>query len=435
MRKLILLLLLSGCLSFAQTQKQGLLALKGAKIYTVTGGVIENGTILIEHGKILAVGPAIKIPESAQVEDLTGRTIIPGLVDSHSHLGIGPLPTVQANRDVNETTDPLQPWLRALDAIWPQDPSIRLAHAGGITTVNVMPGSGNVIGGQTSYLKLRGETVEEMLIPGTIGGMKMANGENPKRVYALKNQMPMTRMGIAALQRRIFIQAQEYRNRVDLYNKSIAEGREARRPAREAHLEPILEVLDRKRVVHHHSHRADDIMTVLRLAQEFNLRVVIHHGTEAYKIAGELARRGIPVSTILIDAPGGKQEIVDFSLSAPAIMERAGVKVAIHTDHHINDSRFMLREGALAIRGGMTEDGALRALTINPAEMLDLAHRIGSIAAGKDADLVVLSGPPFSIYTKVLSTYIEGIKVFDRTRPEDLRYATGGFNVRERYLN
>lgn len=421
----------------ARAASPGVLVLRGAKVYPVApqAGAIERGVVVIENGKIRAVGAEgrVAIPAGAAVEDVSGRVIIPGLVDTHSHVGIYPRPPVPGNSDGNEMTDPVQPLLRALDAIWPADPGIRMAQAGGVTTANIMPGSGNVIGGQTAYVKLRGRTIEEMLIPGALGGMKMANGENPVRGYGGRGRAPMTRMAAAALARGLFVRAQEYQRKWKNYERTRAEDKEATPPERDLALEPVVEILEGKRIVQHHTHRADDIMTVVRLAEEFGFRVVIQHGTEAYLVAGELARRKIPVSMIVIDAPGGKHETTRFELASLGILERAGVKVAIHTDDFINNSRFFLREGALAVRGGMTREGALRALTIHAAEMLDLGDRVGTLEPGKDADIVVLSGEPFSVSTHVLATYIEGEKVFDRSRPEDLRYATGGFGVAARH--
>ena len=415
--------------------QSNILVLRGASLYPVSGPPIDRGVIVIEDGKFKAVGAegSVTIPPNARVEVLSGKTIIPGLVDTHSHIGILSRPSVPANADGNESSGPVQPSLRAIDAIWPADPGIRIALAGGVTTANIMPGSGNVVGGQTAYVKLRGHTIEEMLIPGSIGGLKMANGENPKN-YGRRGQAPATRMEEAALARRLFVRAQEYKRKWDDYTKAKAEGKmDVKVPERDLELEPVVEVLEQKRIVHFHTHRADDIMTVLRLAEEFQFRIVIQHGSGAWQVADELARRKVPCSITLVDSPGGKLEVLDFTPERPAVLERAGVKVAFNTDDYIINSRFMLREGALSVRGGMTEDGALRSLTLSPAEMLDLGNRLGSLEPGKDADLVVLSGPPFSVYTKVLSTYIEGEKVFDRDRPEDLRYSTGGWEVTGRY--
>jgi imidazolonepropionase-like amidohydrolase len=430
-------------LSFSQTSAptpasagtQDLLVVRGAKIYPVSGAAIERGVLIVRAGKIEAVGAESRmaIPKGARVVDASGKVIIPGIVDTHSHIGIGSRPSVPANEDVNEGTGPIQPALRALDAIYPEDPGIRMALAGGVTTANIMPGSGNVIGGQTAYVKLRGKTIDEMLIPGTIGGLKMANGENPKH-YGRENQAPMTRMEEAALARKEFLKAQEYKHKWDEYNKKNAAGdKDAKAPDRDLELEPLVEVLEGRRIVQHHTHRADDIMTVVRLSEEFHFRVVVHHGSEAYQVADELAKHKVPVTLTIVDAPGGKLEATQFEFQAAAILEKAGVKVAVNTDDFINSSRFLLREAALTIRGGLSEAAALEALTRNAAEMLDLEKRVGTLEPGKDADFVVLSGNPFSVYTKVLETWIEGEKVFDRSRPEDLRYATGGFQVANRY--
>ncbi len=438
--RLFACVLLLTCLSAAQQavpliRNTGVIVFRGAKIYPVSGPPIEHGIVVVNGAKIVAVGAEGKtsIPSNAKVIDVTGKIIMPGIIDTHSHIGIGPAPSVPANADINEGTGPLQPQLRAMDAIYPADPRIRMATAGGVTTANIMPGSGNVIGGQTAYVKLRGTTIEEMLIPGSLGGLKMANGENPKH-YGRMNQAPMTRMEEAALARKEYIKAIEYKAKWDEYNKKVAGGdKDAKAPERDLAMEPLVEVLEGKRIVQHHTHRADDIMTVLRLADEFHFRVVVHHGTEAYKVADELAKRHIPVSLIVIDAPGGKMEAINFDPHGAATLEKAGVKIAIHTDDNINSSRFLLREAAMAIRGGLSEETALKALTINGAEMLDLQNRVGTLEPGKDADLVVLSGDPFSVYTKVPQTWIEGQKVYDHSVPADAEYYSGGYNFGDRY--
>ena len=413
------------------------LVLKGATLYTVTDGIVPNGILVVQDGKIVAVGPSseVTVPDGAVVRDVSGKVILPGLVDTHSHLGVYPHPRVPANADGNETTGPVQSVVRALDAIYPSDPGIRMAQAGGITTANIMPGSGNAVGGQTAYVKLRGRTIEDMLIhkDGIQGGMKMANGENPKRAYASRKQTPATRMAVAALQRQLFIRAQNHQKKWDAYAEKKEEDEKAKPPDPDIALDPVIEILQGKRTVHFHTHRADDIMTAIRLAEEFQFPLVLQHVSEGYKVADEIARRNIPCSVIVLDAPGGKPEAIEMTLRNAAVLEKAGVKVAFHTDDPITDSRFFLRMTALAIRAGMSEAAALRALTIHAAEMLDLQDRIGSLEVGKDADLVVLSGPPFSVYSHVLETYIEGEKVFDRSRPSDIRYATGGFAVADRY--
>jgi imidazolonepropionase-like amidohydrolase len=404
----------------------------GARIHTAEGPPIDNGVLIIGGGKILAVGSAANtpVPGDAVVIDVAGRTIIPGLVDTHSHIGIWPRPHVPANEDGNEGSGPVQTALRAIDAIQPDDPGFRMAQAGGVTTANIMPGSGNVIGGQTIYVKLRGRTVEEMrLIPGPVlGGLKMANGENPKRFnFDRRKTAPATRMKLAALQREEFVKAQDYRRRLNAFRDKVKSDPPAVPPDRDLALEPLVEVLDRKRTVHFHSHRADDLLTAVRLAREFDFELVLQHATEGYRVADELVKYKIPVSLTLVDSPGGKLEAAGFLEENAAYLDKAGVKVAINTDDSVTESRFFLRTGSIAVRGGMSEEAALRALTLNGAQMLHLDDRLGSLKKGKDADFVILSGAPFSVYTQVLQTYIDGTLVFDRARQKDWSYQTGGF--------
>ena len=410
---------LAGGTAFADT-----IAITGATLYPVTAKPIENGTLLVSNGKIAEVGPAseVDIPADARRVDGTGLTIMPGIVDTHSHLGVVD--------DANESSAPVNPQLRILDSFWPADPRIKVARAGGITTANIMPGSGAVFGGQTIYIKLRGESVEEMLVPGSLGGMKMANGENPKGRGKRATEAPVTRMATAALARQKFYDAIDYRSK----REQATQEEKADAPGYDIGLEALLEVLDRKRVVHHHTHRSDDIMTVLRLQDEFGFRLVLQHAVESYKVAAQLAERDdIELSYLVLDSPGGKHEAFDVRLEGAARLEAAGLEIALHSDDWIVDSRFLLRSAALAVRGGMSRTAALRALTINPARMLDLEDRIGSLAPGKDADFLVLNGDPFSIFTQVQQTWIDGELLYQRSDPMQKLYATGGFGVSERY--
>jgi imidazolonepropionase-like amidohydrolase len=417
---------------------------RGARIHTASAvpeGVvpqaIENGVLVVEKGKITGVGKdgEVTVQADAEVIDVRGKVIIPGLVDTHSHIGVWPRPNnVPAHQDGNEGSGAVQSGIRALDAIMPDDPGIRMAVAGGIATANIMPGSGNVIGGQTLYVKLRGRTVEDMrVVPGkVVGGLKMANGENPKRNnFEGKKFPPGTRMKLAAMQREQFIKARDYQRQWQAFRKAKEEGKDLKQPDTDLSLEPLVEVLERRRTVHFHSHRADDLMTAVRLAKEFDFELVIQHGTEGYRVADELARNKVPVSLTLVDSPGGKLEVAGLLEENAAILDKAGVLVAINTDDSITESRFFLRTGAIAVRGGMSEEAALRALTLNGAKMMHLDDRLGSLEAGKDADFVVLSGPPFSVYTQVLQTYIDGVKRFDRNRAEDWPYQGGGFALRD----
>ncbi len=399
---LLSLLILSLCPSLTSQETW---AFTGARIHTAAGKPIENGVLLIQTGKIIAVGSAsdVSVQKGMRIIDLQGRVIVPGLVDTHSHLGVYPRPGVDANSDGNEMTGPVQAIVRAIDSIHPGDPAIRMALAGGITTANIMPGSGNVIGGQTAYVKLRGKTVEEMLLyiksgpgKGLYGGLKMANGENPKRAYGSRGKSPVTRMALQALQRAHYTMARNYRAKWKRYHDAVSAGnKEVVPPKRDLHLEPLVEVLESKRIAHHHTHRADDILRAASMAKEFGFRIVLHHVSEGYKVTQELAKDRVPCSVIIIDSPGGKLEAAEYDLRCAGDLEKAGVPVSIHTDDPITSSRFFLRSAALAVRAGMSPEGALRALSIEGAKMMDLADQVGSLEKGKDADFVVLSGAPF----------------------------------------
>jgi imidazolonepropionase-like amidohydrolase len=433
---IVLFVILAGLAS--STNAAPPVAYRGAKILTAAGKTFEPGTLVIQEGKIAAVGPQdqVAIPDGATIVDAAGKVIIPGLVDTHSHLGVYSRPSVTANSDGNEMTGPVQSVVRALDSLNPFDPGIRMANAGGVTTANVMPGSGNVIGGQTLYVKLRGSSPEQMRIvaPDVYGGLKMANGENPKRSYGNKGQAPGTRMKVAALQRAEFVKARDYMTKWDRYRKQLAAGEQVTPPAVDLALEPLVEVLERKRTVHFHTHRADDILTLLRLKDEFGFEVVIQHGTEAYKVIEEIAKHKVPVSMTIVDSPGGKAEVVDFIEEAGSELSKAGVTVLVNTDDPITESRFLLRTAATTVRGGLSEELALQAITSSAAKALHLDQRVGSLEPGKDADFVILSGAPFSIYTRVLETYVDGNKVFDAADERLRLYQTGGFAVADRAL-
>jgi imidazolonepropionase-like amidohydrolase len=398
---------------------EGVKVFRGALIYPVSGTPIDDGVLIIEKGKIVAVGPAtdVDIPADTEVIDLSGKVILPGLIDTHSHIGRG---------DGGDRSSPTHPDVRILDAIDPRSDTFQRARAGGITTVNVMPGSGHLISGQTVYLKLvHGRTIYDMLLCTDVekdicGGLKMANGTNPIG----RSPFPETRAKSAAIVRQLFLKAMDYRRKVQ-----DAKDDQSKMPPRDLQLETIVEVLEGRRVVHHHTHRHDDIMTVLRLAGEFNFKVVLHHVSEAWKVADEIAEAGVPSSIIIVDSPGGKLEAVNLLYINGAALEQAGAEVGFHTDDWITDSRLFLRMAALGVRAGMSRDKALEALTLAGARMLDLDDRIGSIEPGKDADFIVLSGDPFSVYTFVEQTWVDGAKIFDRSDPEDYKYAVGGYNV------
>ncbi len=393
------------------------IVVRGATILPITGPEIRNGVLVVKGGKIVAVGASdrVQAPAGAEVIDAKGKVIMPGLIDSHSHI---------ADAEWNDRASPIQGDVRILDAINPLADGVKRARAGGITTVNIMPGSGHLMSGQTAYVKLRNATrIEDMLLCTDVltqicGGMKMANGTNSRG----EPPFPGSRAKSAALVREKFVKAIEYRNALH-----AGEADSTKRPPRDLELEAILQVLDGKRVVHFHTHRADDIMTVLRLQKEFGFHVVLHHTSEAWKVAKDIAAAGVPVSLIVIDSPGGKQEAVDWHPENGAALERAGVLVGFHTDDWITDSRFFIREAAMSVRAGMSRQKALEGLTIANARILGIEDRVGSLESGKDADFVVLTGDPLSVYTHVEQTWIDGRKLFDLRDPVQRNYATGGY--------
>lgn len=397
------------------------IAFVNARIIPIVGKSIEKGVLLIQNGKIITVGAigTVSIPKDAEVRDVSGKTIMPGLVDTHSHIG-----------EVSgaDGSSPIQPDVRVLDSINVRSSSIQRAQAGGITTVNVMPGSGHLNSGQTLYLKLRdgANKIEDLLIyteDGRIaGGMKFANGTNSLRTGS--GNFPGTRAKSAALIREQLIKAQEYREKI-----RKAGDDKSKMPQRDLMMEALVEVLEGKRIVHFHTHRHDDIMTVLRLQKEFGFRVVLHHVSEAWKVAEEIAKAKVPSSIIIIDSPGGKLETMDISMANGAALEKVGALIGFHSDDYITDSRLFLRSAGLAVRNGMSREAALYALTMAGAIMLDLEKRVGSLEPGKDADFIILSGDPLSVYTKVLETWVEGKKVFDRSDPKDYLIAVGGYGA------
>lgn len=424
-KKLLLPILLLLCVMVYAQDKP--MAFKGALIYPVTGAPIQNGILIVQNGKIIAVGDAnTKIPSDAIIQDAKGKIIMPGIVDTHSHLG-GP--------EGGDNSAALNPDTRAFDAINPTSDGFKKALAGGLTTLNIMPGSGHLMSGQTVYVKMREAKVMEDLIivneKGVYGGMKMANGTNPMRGT---NGFPGTRAKSAAMDRDLFVKAQEYKKKIEKAGKDST-----KLPERDLKLEPLVEVLQGKRVVHFHTHKETDILTAIRLSKEFGFRVVLHHVSEGWKVYDEIAKAGVPCSIIVIESPGGKLEAMDYSSTNGAALSNAGVLTGFHTDDGITDSRLLIRAAAMAVRSGMNRDKALEALTINGAKMLDLSSRIGSLEKGKDADFIILSGDPFSVYTKVEQTWVEGKKRYDIKNPDDKAFLVGGFKVysteREEYLN
>ncbi len=387
-----------------------MIAIVNGMINTVTKGIIEKGTILIENDKIVAVGEAVEIPEGTEVIDAEGRFVFPGFLDAHTHLGIYEEGLQFEGNDTNELTDPVTAQLRALDAINPEDVGFKDAIQGGVTTVWTAPGSGNVLGGEGVGIKVYGKTVEQMVIKNP-AGLKGAFGENPKRVYSGKSKMPSTRMGTAAIMRESFVKGLNYL-------KKVEKGKEdpEKMPERDLKLETIAKVLNKEMPLRAHAHRADDIMTAIRIAEEFDIDIAIEHCTEGHKIVDELVKRSIPAVVGPSVTTRAKVELKDRSMATPGILAKAGVKVAICTDHPVYPIHYINVAAGLAIKEGMTEEDALKALTINPAEIIGVAERVGSIEAGKDADIVIWDGSPFEVRSNVCTTIINGKVVYDKDK-------------------
>ncbi|RJR42930.1 MAG: amidohydrolase [Desulfobacteraceae bacterium] len=408
-----------------------MLAVINGTIYTMTNGIINKGTVLIDNRRIADVGVNLRVPEGAEIYDAEGSVIIPGMVDAHCHTGIFPDGVGLSESDGNEMTDPVTPHLRGIDAVHPEDMAFRDLREAGITTVNTGPGSANLIGGQFVCLKTKkASTVEEMIVMAP-SGMKMALGENPKRTYGDRKTLPSTRMGNAAQLRSVLQSAMNYREKKLRHQEkhetflekllrweSKPEEERGDRPQPpdpfdcDIKMEALIPVIEGKLRAMIHSHRADDIMTAIRISEEFGLRFSIEHATEGYKIADLLAARKIPCVVGPIFFSRMKYELREMTPRNPGILSRAGVKVAIQTDE-MSAVKYLRINAALAVQQGMGEEEALKAITIYPAEIIGIADRIGSLEKGKDADLVVLSGHPLDYRSVPELVLIDGEKVFE----------------------
>ena len=387
-----------------------MLLLKNGFIHTMTENAFL-GDIVVDNGKIVAVGPSIS-QEGAEVIDLDGRYVLPGLIDAHCHIGMWEDGMGEEGSDGNEMTDPITPELRAVDGLNPFDPCFAEARAGGITTVVTGPGSANVIGGQFAALKTYGRSIEEMTLRDPIA-MKAATGENPKAVYSEKKVAPTTRMAIASLFRSTMTDAQEYQ-------KGMA--KEDDKPDKDIAMEALLPVINRELTLKIHAHRADDILTGLRLAKEFNLKVTIDHCTEGYLITDVLKDRLIEQGAGIIIGPllseRSKIELKNLSFSAPRILEEAGIPFAMMTDHPVIPIQFLPVQAGLAVREGLSEETAFRSITRYAAEIVGISDRVGTLEVGKDADIAVFDGHPFDYKTHCVLTLINGKIVHDSHRRE-----------------
>lgn len=389
-----------------QTKHIGRVFIKNGWIKTMAGKEF-SGCILIEGTKIAALAEELEIPLEAEVIDASGCLVLPGFIDAHCHVGIGEEIYRLEGDDLNETSDPLTPELRVIDGINPEDEGFRDARLGGVTAVFSVPGSGNVIGGTGVVLKTAGKVVDKMVLRNP-AGLKVAFGENPKFVYGEQKKMPITRMAVASLLRQALVNALTYQEKL-----ALGKNDPDKKPERDLGLDNLNLVLKGKIPLRAHAHRADDIMTAIRIAREFKVDLVIEHCTEGHKIAEELSEYGYPavVGPSLINR--SKVELKDKTFKTPGILAKAGVKVAIMTDHSVTPIEKLPLCAALAVKEGMNEEEALKAITINAAEILGVTDRIGSLEIGKDADLVIWSEHPFSLTARPLKVLIDGEMIND----------------------
>jgi imidazolonepropionase-like amidohydrolase len=385
--------------------------IKNAVVMTVTHGNIQNGSVYIKDGKIAAVGQNVAASPSAKVIDAAGKYLTPGIIDSHSHIAL--------DDDINEATSPVTPQMMMIDAFDYQDKAIYRGLAGGVTTSLLLHGSANMIGGQAIVIKHKyGANRDAMLFPGAPPSIKFASGENPKRVYGGKDQLPSTRMGNFAVQREALVQAQEYRREWDEYDAKVKKGdQEAKPPKRDLKLDALADVLRGKLLVQIHCYRADELLTEMAMAKEFGYKVrAFHHALEAYKVADKLAAEGVGIATFS-DWWGYKNEAWDAIPWNAVISMRKGVRVAIKSDSD-DFARRLNQEAAKTMRyGGATEEEALKMITLNAAWIIGVEDRVGSIAVGKDADLVIWDGYPLSSYGVPNKVFIDGDVYFDRSLP------------------
>jgi len=382
-------------------------AIINGKVFTMAGQVLDPGTVLIDSGKITAVGANLEIPAGAEIIDAQGKIVMPGIIDAHTHIGIFEEGIGFEGADGNEMTNPSTPHLRALDGINPLDAAFMGAVAGGVTSLMVAPGSANVIGGQVLAMKTWGKVVDDMIIKEP-AGLKIAFGENPKRVYSGQKKSPSTRMAVAAILRENLIAAKNYMAKMEK-----AQDDPEKAPDRDLKMEILVKVLKREIPLRAHAHRADDITTAVRIAKEFDLDICIEHCTEGHLIADFLAQKGVPAIIGPTLGSRSKVELVNMTFKTPGILHKAGVKVALTSDHPVFPVQHLPREAALVHKEGLPEEEALKAITINAAEIIGIAHRVGSIEAGKDADIVIFSGHPFDWQTRVEKTLIDGEVVYE----------------------
>jgi imidazolonepropionase-like amidohydrolase len=401
--------------------------IENARILTGTGKEILKGSILISSNKIKAIGESLSKPPGAKAIDANGKWVTPGIIDIHSHMGVYPAPGLRSSSDGNEATSPVTAHVWAEHSVWTQDPQMPLALKGGITTFHVLPGSANLIGGRGVTLKnIWSRTVQGMKFPGAPYTLKMACGENPKRVYGGRNSEPSTRMGNVAGYRKAWIRAQGYRNKLEEYESKSEEAKELEyAPSRDLELETLVGVLDGEILIQNHCYRGEEMAIMLDIAKEFNYKVTtFHHAIEAYKVADILADNGV-CAAMWADWWGFKHEAFDMVWENAAIVDQAnsGTGCAIiHSDSAVGIQR-LNQEAAKAMAAGnragfnILPSRAIKWITSNPAKALGIADKVGSLEAGKMADVVIWDGNPFSVYSKTEKVFVDGLLLYDKDNP------------------
>lgn len=400
-------------------------ALKGATLLTGTGAQINNAVLVIVGGKIEAVGgPETPIPAGAQIIDATGKWITPGIIDVHSHLGVYPSPGVPSRSDGNEATDPNTAQVWSEHSIWPQDPGFNRARAGGVTTLQILPGSANLFGGRSVTLKnVPSVTMQGMKFPGAPYGLKMACGENPKRVYGSKQRSPATAMGNVAGYRAAWIRAADYGRRWEAYREKASKGEKADPPTRDLQMDTLYGVLKGEILVQNHCYRGDEMAVMIDISHEFGFHIAMfHHASEGYKVAPLLAKEGICIAT-WADWAGFKMESLDGIQANAALTDHAGACAVIHSDDPII-TQHLNQEAALAMAAGnriglkITRAEAIRWITANAAKAIGVGDKTGALEVGKSADVVLWTRDPFSVYALAEKVFVDGALTFDRTDPK-----------------
>ena len=390
-----------------------MLLIKNGTVKTMAGPDIENGQVLLDGGKIVAVGQQVDAPADAQVIDAAGCLVTPGLVDGHCHIGLEEAAIRFEGTDGNECTDPVTPHVRAIDAIQPMDETLAQAAAAGVTTAVTGPGSGNVVGGTFVAIKMHGKRVDDMILKYPVA-MKCAFGENPKRVYGGQKKMPITRMGTAALLRDLLARTVEYDEAKKAY---AADPKNAKKPPVDVKLEAMLPVVHKEIPLKAHAHRADDIFTALRIAKEFDVDITLDHCTEGHLIVDELVKEGKGVLVGPTMGDKSKFELKNKSFETPKALNEAGLTMCIITDAPVIPLEYLSLCAGLAVNAGLDEQEAWKAITINPAKITGIADRVGSLEVGKDADVAIFRGNPITdLQYKTEYTIINGEIVVGQQR-------------------